>query len=192
MGLYTEDYLRQRAQRFKYDLNETTERALKELSKFDYSKQYDIFLSHSIKDKEVILGLAQELKELGFTVYVDWVNDPQLDRSNVNKFTAELLQLRMKSCNSLLFAYSNNSPSSKWMPWELGYFDGIKNRVAVLQIVPTDDQGKKFPGQEYLELYPYIDHLTLIWDNSLREIWVNDRSGKQVSYKRWLITGKFS
>lgn len=191
MAQYTESYLREKARRINRVLNESTDFSLKEFAKFDSTKQYDIFLSHSIKDKEVIQGLAQELKDAGFTVYLDWVVDPLLDRSNVTKATAALLQTRMKSSSSLIFAYSNNSPSSKWMPWELGYFDGIKNRVAVVQIIPTVDEGKKFPGQEYLELYPYLDRTSLDLNKS-QTIWVNDRTGKYINYRSWLITGQFS
>lgn len=77
------------------------------------------------------------------------------------------------------------------MPWELGYFDGIKNRVAVLQIVPADDQGKKFAGQEYLDLYPYIDHAPST-DGPKDMIWVNDKADKYVNYRRWLNTGKIA
>ena len=38
------------------------------------------------------------------------------------------------------------------MPWELGYFDGLKgSRIAIM---PIDDGGVGMKGQEYLELYP--------------------------------------
>ena len=186
--LYTETFLREKAYRINRELNRTTDFALKEFAKFDSSKLYDIFLSHSIKDKEVIQGLAQELKDAGFTVYLDWIEDPLLDRSNVTKATAALLQARMKASSSLIFAYSDNSPSSKWMPWELGYFNGLKDKVTVVQIVLTENLGKQFPGQEYLELYPYIDHAPSTTD-SKDLIWVNDRVGKSVSYQKWLKTG---
>jgi hypothetical protein len=40
------------------------------------------------------------------------------------------------------------------MPWELGYFDGLRERVAVLPVVKT--QGA-YVGNEYLGLYPTVE-----------------------------------
>jgi hypothetical protein len=37
------------------------------------------------------------------------------------------------------------------MPWELGYFDGIKNKVAVC---PIAEAGESFTKVEYLQMYP--------------------------------------
>jgi hypothetical protein len=41
------------------------------------------------------------------------------------------------------------------MPWELGYFDGLRQgRIAILPLVATE--GAAFRGQEYLGLYPKV------------------------------------
>jgi hypothetical protein len=46
------------------------------------------------------------------------------------------------------------------MPWELGYYDGFRpGYVAILPLVQT--AGGSFSGQEYLGLYPYMEHLTI-------------------------------
>jgi hypothetical protein len=64
----------------------------------------------------------------------------------------------MGNCESLIFATSDASPASKWMPWELGYFDGRRpNRVAILPLVESATHG--FRGQEYLGLYPVPEDL---------------------------------
>jgi len=122
------------------------------------SKEYDIFLSHSYDDREVIPQLKQVLEDMGYKVYVDWIDDKLLSRENVTKETAKVLQVRMKQSKSLFFATSENSPSSKWMPWELGYFDALKNkRVAVLPIQKQSNGfSNNFIGQEYLGLYYYV------------------------------------
>lgn len=120
---------------------------------------FDIFLSHSIQDAELIAGVKAFLEADGWSVYVDWIDDAQLDRTRVTAATAELLRNRMQSCNSLLFATSEASPSSRWMPWELGYFDGMRRgRVAILPLVPTSSS-PGFVGQEYLSLYPKLEKL---------------------------------
>lgn len=120
-------------------------------------EKFDVFLSHSFKDASLILGIANELESHGVTVYIDWVVDRQLDRSKVNASTADILRKRMKQCNSLIYANSTSTPSSKWMPWELGYFDG--SDLGPISIMPIDDDVPGSQGQEYLGLYPAIERL---------------------------------
>lgn len=119
-------------------------------------ENYDVFLSHSSKDAELVLGVKEILEGMGIKVYVDWHDDPQANRENVTVETAELLRSRMKQSKSLIFLATNNAADSKWMPWELGYFDGFSGgSVAVLPVV--DYEGASFKGQEYLGLYPIVD-----------------------------------
>jgi hypothetical protein len=116
---------------------------------------FDIFLSHASHDSDLILGVKGLLESLGFRVYVDWVDDPQLDRSKVSKESADLLRRRMRQSKSLVWAATEAASDSKWMPWELGYFDGFKpNQVAILPLV--NNASDTFKGQEYLDLYPVI------------------------------------
>jgi hypothetical protein len=119
---------------------------------------FDIFLSHSYRDKDIIPHIKKELESMGYSVYVDWITDKLLSRDEVTKDTAKVLQKRMQQSKYLFFATSENSPNSKWMPWELGYFDGLKNkRVAVLPISNKNNHfNKNYKGQEYLGLYCWI------------------------------------
>ena len=122
---------------------------------------FDVFLSHSYEDAEVIAGVAALLEADGLSVYVDWAVDRQLDRSAVTPEVARLLRNRMKHCYFLLFVSSAASPSSKWMPWELGYFDGRhRGRIGILPIV--ERTGQDFQGQEYLGIYPTYEVIELI------------------------------
>ena len=82
---------------------------------------FDVFLSHSIADAELVLGVKVILERLGFSIYVDWQTDAELDRSAVSKETAAVLRMRMRQSKSLLYVASENASTSKWMPWELGY-----------------------------------------------------------------------
>jgi hypothetical protein len=44
------------------------------------------------------------------------------------------------------------------MPWELGYFDGLRGeRIAVMPLVEAADES--FRGQEYLGLYSLVESL---------------------------------
>lgn len=89
-------------------------------------KSYNIFLSHAFKDADLVLGVKTKLEECGLTVYVEWLEDQQLDRSEVDKYTASLLREKMLRCDSLFYFTTVNSEFSKWMPLETGYFDGKK------------------------------------------------------------------
>lgn len=152
-------------------------------SEYSRTKVYDIFLSHSIKDKELVAGTKLILEDLGYSVYVDWIEDPQMNRSAVTKETAEMLQNRMQNCKSLFYAFSTNSGTSKWMPWECGYFDGIKKgKVAVLPI--SSSNSRSFKGTEYLGLYYYI---TIENDKSNQQfVWVNESEDTYVKYREWM------
>ncbi|MCG3808188.1 toll/interleukin-1 receptor domain-containing protein [Psychrobacter sp. Ps4] len=122
---------------------------------FNQYKIYDIFLSHAFLDAEAIDGLRVVLKEAGFSVYVDWYEDSHLERGKVTKETAVVIRKRMQSCKTLIFAITENSEDSRWMLWELGYFDGLKDKVAVLGLI--ENSGDSFRGQEFLELYPFVE-----------------------------------
>ena len=116
---------------------------------------FDVFLSHSVADADLLLGVKILLDQRGLKVYVDWDTDSQLDRSMVNAETADLLRQRMKQSKSLLYLATDSASSSKWMPWELGYFDGLRGgQVAVMPLV--DKENDSFTGQEYLGLYPKV------------------------------------
>lgn len=148
----------------KYDLNEQAYDRLFENAKHesvdmrDEHTEFDIFLSHSYKDKEIIPYLKKELESMGYSVYVDWLNDKFLSRDEVTSDTAKVLQTRMKQSKSLFFATSENSSNSKWMPWELGYFDGIKDKKVAILPINTNNNfvDDTFEGQEYLGLYYYV------------------------------------
>jgi hypothetical protein len=147
------------AARAAVPLHKSAGRILAEQARaFDAAESYDIFLSHSFDDAETIYGVKRMIEALSLTVYVDWIDDPTLDRSKVTVKSAALLRERMKACSSLVYAHSANSPKSVWMPWELGYFDGLRpHQVWILPLVSEYDS--EFKEQEYLGLYPSVEKL---------------------------------
>jgi hypothetical protein len=139
------------------------------------SDRFDVFLSHASKDADLILGVKGILEAQGLTTYVDWVDDRQLDRTRVSRKTADLLRRRMRQSKSLIWVATNAANESKWMPWELGYFDGFKpDQVAVLPLV--DSPEATFQGQEYLALYPLVGKDS--YKNGSHDVFVEDAGRK--------------
>jgi hypothetical protein len=146
--------------------------------------KYDIFLSHSFLDADDVLLLKEYLESLGFTVFVDWIESPELDRTEVTPETAAYLRAVIDRSASLLYAISSNASKSRWMPWELGYGDGVHGRVAILPITDQQTSSETYKGQEYLGLYPYV---TLTENNrGIGELWVNESASTYVDLMSWL------
>lgn len=154
-------------------------------SQFDDSKKYDIFLSHSYKDRVAVAGLVKYLKrQYHYEIYVDWIEDQDLNRSRVTKETAEAIKSRMRNCKCLFYVTSENAPSSKWMPWELGLMDGLKERVAICPLTREVYEADDYRGQEYLGIYPYISETKT--DKGQIALWVNDDKKHFVIFEEWL------
>ena len=186
MPLLTEQELRTAARRTVANLNKSAPVILREHVETSATK-FDIFLSHSIKDAEIVLGARSVLrKRFKLSVYVDWIVDPQMKRGDVTPATAAVLRRRMKQCKALFYLKTVNSVDSTWMPWELGYFDALRSRVAILPVVK--DVQDEYDGNEYLGLYPYVD----VTPNKENEttMWVTRSPKKYARFVDWLDGAK--
>ena len=98
---------------------------------------FDIFLSHSSLDRNKVTNLVRPFNNCGYSVYVDWMYDDYLDRNNVTKETAEIMKARMNQSAGLSYLATSNAASSKWCPWELGYFDekSKNSRCCILPVL---------------------------------------------------------
>ncbi|HVO03169.1 MAG TPA: toll/interleukin-1 receptor domain-containing protein [Candidatus Cybelea sp.] len=118
-------------------------------------RPYDIFLSHSKRDEDRIREVERDFEGNGYRVYVDWSDDPLLDRAQVDRETAAKLQDRMRQCKALIIALSNESAQSPWVQWELGFFDALRGRIFIL---PLDQEAQNAVArQEYYGLYKVLD-----------------------------------
>ena len=87
MAILTEAEVRSAARQTRDSLYESYDEVLAKAARTT-EDHFDIFLSHSIKDAEIVRGAHVMLKRLGYSVYVDWIVDRDLDREEVSRDTA--------------------------------------------------------------------------------------------------------
>lgn len=146
--------MRARARRRAHGGGLSVERTLAEVAGREASR-YDIFLSQTIRDAEIVLGVFDLLTELGFTVFCDWIVEPTAQRDAVTPANAAFIRGVMAKSATLLFLDTEGAEQSLWMCWEIGWFDGENGHVAVLPVLAGDQ--KHYRGREFLGLYPYIE-----------------------------------
>ena len=126
----------------------------KTLSEADERGIKTAFLCHSHNDKALVKGFVSYVQQNGWKLYIDW-QDTSMP-ANPNRVTAEKIQARIRSTDLFIFLATDNSVSSRWCPWEIGYADGVKEADHILVVKTKDDYGN-FHGNEYLGLYRKLD-----------------------------------
>lgn len=112
------------------------------------------FLSHSHKDAMLALGLQDLLNNQGWDVYLDWQDHAMPETPDAE--TAFNIKTAIVRADWFLFLATQNSMTSRWCPWEIGFADGKKSHDRIA-IIPTQDSNGNFYGNEYLNLYNRID-----------------------------------
>lgn len=117
------------------------------------SARSSVFLSHSHADRDLVEATRNFLAAAGVLVYVDWL-DPQMPEVT-SPVTAKSLQRKIAENAKFVLLATSKSLASRWVPWELGYADGIKepNVIAVLPVVERIDE----KPSEYLGIYNRIE-----------------------------------
>lgn len=151
--------------------------------------QFDVFLSHSYVDavglnEADVLAIVELFEKESISVYIDWQTDSDLDRNNVTPETAKFLRFRMRCSKTLIYLATVNASRSKWMPWELGYFDGYKGRVAILPVTTNSYPTYSYQGQEYLGMYDYVTYQENT--TGVPMLWVFSQSGAYITFKAWV------
>lgn len=115
---------------------------------FEKFKEYDVFISHSSQNRDLIHSIVKALNVYGFNCYVDWIVDrEQLNRQLTCKETAEVIVNRINQSRVFIYVLTKECIASKWSPWELGYAYAVKKPIGVLQLDSIDNK------PEYLDLY---------------------------------------
>lgn len=103
-------------------------------------KCYDLFISHSSKDRQFFRSVVAKANSLGLSCYVDWNSDNEfLKRSMVSDYTKEVLKIRMKQSKYLLYLSSARARNSEWVSFELDYYENYLHREILMMILDGDD-----------------------------------------------------
>lgn len=191
MSLFTESKARSRASRAietdQINFSGSEVRSASNLLYEHMEKQasvanYDIFLSHAYDDRELVLGVTLIIEDLGYSVFLDWRDDPSLDRKRVTPATAATLREKMRVSKCLFYSITPNAPESDWMKWELGFKDGHNNRAAILPI--TDSMTDNYGGQQFLGIYPYVADGND--ENKKPHLWIHRSETNYIKFEAWL------
>lgn len=178
--ILTERRLRQAASEVRSEIEHSS--ITKRMFAYDSAIHYDLFISHSFKDKDLVTGLYHLFYKANYKVYIDWIDDITLDRTNVTPGTASTIKKRILNSSGTSYIATSNSTTSKWCPWELGVADGAIGKVCILPVMEGS-----FKGQEYLGLYPYIEYEKIKGKDEY-QFWVYDQTDnrKYVILRDWL------
>lgn len=146
---------------------------------------FDVFLSHSSKDEDRVLGIIEFLKQFGVNVYIDKLDD-QLPRKTSPE-TGARLKRRIEECRKFVVLVSPNSKESKWIPWELGIGD-VKKTLRNIALFPTvnENQCIDWPEQEYMGLYPRIALMKFAGFKEAQWIVYDHHKPSGILLKEWL------
>ena len=70
---------------------------------FDAAQNYDLFISHSFKDKDLVTGLYHLFTQAGYKVYIDWI-DEYVD---VQRIYCKIGTCQMPCCDKIAAGYDH-------------------------------------------------------------------------------------
>lgn len=117
-------------------------------SPLEQMKSYDLFISHSYKDKDALIRLKAFLNGQNLNVYLDWVNDKdELLREKTSAETAAVIIERIRTSKAVLYIHTEESINSRWTPWEIGFAHALGKKICVY----SPDETVEKP--EFIRLY---------------------------------------
>lgn len=127
---------------------------------FSATKPYSgttVFVLHKHDELDIgeLDGVLGMLKQHGVIPYIDSMDNkmPELTCTE----TAKRLKQVIEFCEKFILLATNNAIESYWCNWEVGIGDvhKYKNNIAIL---PMQDVGINYKGNEYLRLYYHIEY----------------------------------
>ena len=156
----------------------------------DVRKSYrdkNLFLSHSLSDLRPAKSAVNLLERHGASVYLD-VEDPGL-QSTSPKETAQRLRSAIRTCRRLVVVITENTQTSRWIPWEMGIADQElgESRVALLPAKAQSYSAEDWSEQSYFNLYARIEPHSV---NASPTWLVRTSAGAWISLSDWVSNTK--
>ena len=118
-----------------------------------------VFISHKHSDLEDLEGLLGFLRmHYNAIPYLDCLDDEMPIETCAA--TADRIKQVIEFCPKFILLATEDALSSRWCNWEVGIADKWKLPTCDMAIFPLLDRGVKqedYDGNEYLQLYPFID-----------------------------------
>ena len=152
---YQDDFVTEEMLNRRYPDVNTLQDVVRRVDFSEYSlRDYDVFISHSYKNKPAIARLQQLFEERNFRAFVDW-DDLEFDnRALMNREIAEKLREYIKICKCLVYVDTMEAEDSAWCPWELGFSDAYT--AGRCFVMPPLDGVSANCKHEYLKLYDLL------------------------------------
>jgi hypothetical protein len=132
------------------------------------SEDYDVFLSHSIKDRDWVSGLVKALSQRNLRVWSDseWVQAGDSWREAIDE--------GIRKSKSFVTIITPESVSSSFMAAELGSALALKKPL--IPIVSSDTPSEKLPGPVRLRRYISMDEPEIVAEEISRRLITKPRN----------------
>jgi hypothetical protein len=117
----------------------------------------NLFLSHSLADAKHARWALGILEQQGARVYLD-IRDASLGTMSVTDIASRLRSV-IRECKRLVTLVTENTQTSRWIPWEMGLADAVasEERVALFPLRSSSHADQLWARQEYFGLYARIE-----------------------------------
>lgn len=152
-----------------------------------------VFISHKHSDLETagdmndLKGLLNYLKDkYHIEPYIDSMDKKMPNETCVE--TAERIKEVINFSEKFILLATNAAIASKWCNWEVGIADKLKfsnNSMAILPML--EDRDSLYKGNEYLELYPYIEERITMNGSRCLAVCIRTNEGRKwITLENWL------
>lgn len=103
-------------------------------------KKYDIFISHSYLDKDLVKSTKNALNLKNLSCYYDWTSDQDfLKRTLISDYTKEVLKKRIEQSEIFLLLLTHNVIAedkiiSEWVEMEIGYAKSLGKKILCINL----------------------------------------------------------
>ena len=115
-------------------------------------KKYDIFISHSYLDKDLVKSMKNTLNFQNLSCYYDWTSDQDfLKRNLISGYTKEVLKKRIEQSKALILVLTHNviadgEITSEWIKMEIEHAKSLGKKICCLNFT---DLGHQFINIEF-------------------------------------------